>query len=49
MAILGLLHGMEIIDLGPHGWLYLMALLIFVGGVLLWYLPERVWGKYRKS
>ena len=40
------LHGLRIFWLGTHGWLLLALVLVFVGGGLLWYLPERVFGKY---
>jgi hypothetical protein len=46
MAVVVLVHGFRILWLGPHGWLWLGLSLIVVGGGLLWYLPERVWGKY---
>ncbi len=46
MAAVVLLHGLEILWLGPDGWLWLGLTLIVVGGGLLWYLPERLWGKY---
>ena len=45
MAIATLLHGFEILWLGPNGWLWLGLTLLVVGGGLLWYLPERLWGK----
>jgi hypothetical protein len=46
MAAATLLHGFEILWLGPNGWVWLGASLIVVGGGLLWFLPERLWGKY---
>lgn len=46
MAIAVLMHGFEILWLGPNGWLWLGGSLIVIGGGLLWYLPERLWGKY---
>jgi hypothetical protein len=48
MAVTTLLHGFEILWLGPNGWLWLGLTLVFVGGGLLWYLPERVLGKYAR-
>jgi hypothetical protein len=48
MAGASLLHGLGILWLGPRGWLWL-GLTIVVGGFgLLWYLPERLWGKYAR-
>jgi hypothetical protein len=46
MAAATLLHGFEILWLGPNGWLWLGLTLVVVGGGILWYLPERLWGKY---
>jgi hypothetical protein len=46
MAVITFLHGFEIVWLGPSGWLWLGGSLIAIGGGLLWYLPERLWGKY---
>ena len=46
MAAATLLHGFEFLWLGPNGWLWLGLTLVVVGGGLLWYLPERLWGKY---
>jgi hypothetical protein len=46
MAVITFLHGFEIVWLGPNGWLWLAGALIAIGGGLLWYLPERLWGKY---
>jgi hypothetical protein len=46
MAAATLGHGFRVLWLGAHGWLWLATVLIFVGGGLLWYLPERVFGKY---
>ena len=46
MAAVVLLHGFEILWLGPNGWLWLGLTLFVVGWGLLWYLPERLWGKY---
>lgn len=48
MAGLTLLHGFEVLWLGANGWWWLGFTLVFVGGVLLWYLPERIWGKYAR-
>lgn len=48
MAVAVVLHGLGIVWLGPNGWIWLGLTLIVVGGGLLWYLPERVWGKYAR-
>lgn len=47
MAILGTLHGFEVIWLGQNGWMYLAMSLVVIGAGVLWYLPEKIWGKYR--
>lgn len=46
MAIMVVLHGQKIIWLGPNGWLWIGITLVVVGWGVLWYLPERVWGKF---
>lgn len=46
MAVAVLMHGLEVVWLGPNGWWWLGGSLVAVGGGLLWYLPERLWGKY---
>lgn len=48
MAIIVPLHGSGLVSLGPHGWWWLGLVLIAVGGGLLWYVPERVWGRYSR-
>jgi hypothetical protein len=48
MAVAVLLHGFGFLWLGPNGWLWLGLTLVVVGGALLWYLPERLWGKYAR-
>ncbi len=45
MAVVALLHGFEIVWLGEDGWRWL-GIMIGVGGCGLWYLPERICGKY---
>ncbi len=45
MAVVALLHGFEIVSLGEDGWRWL-GIVIGAGGWGLWYLPERLWGKY---
>lgn len=47
MAMVGLLHGFNVIWLGNNGWMYLAVSLVVIGWGALWYLPERIWGKYR--
>jgi hypothetical protein len=46
MAVAVLMHGFRIFWLGSNGWLWLGGSLIVIGGGLLWFLPERLWGKY---
>lgn len=46
MAVLTALHGFEVLWLGVNGWWWLGFTLVFVGGGLLWYLPERMWGRF---
>jgi len=48
MAAAVLLHGFGILWLGPNGWMWLGLTLVVGGGGLLWYLPERLWGKYAR-
>lgn len=48
MAGATILHGFDIISLGPDGWIWLGLTLVVVGAGLLWYLPERIWGKYTR-
>lgn len=45
LAAFSLLHGLEIVPLGAHGWRWL-GLTLVAGTVILGCLPERVWGKY---
>ena len=46
MAVLSLLYGARVLPLGPHGWHFIGTALV-VGGVLLYVVPERIWGRYR--
>lgn len=46
MAMFALLHGMEVVSLGNHGWLWLGVVFIAGGYGLLWKLPEYLWGRY---
>ncbi len=48
MAMIVALHGLGVLWLGPNGWWWLGLTLVVVGGGLLWYLPERLWGRYFK-
>ncbi len=45
MAALALLVGLEIVSLGGRGWAWIGGATL-AGAVLLYYAPERVWGKY---
>lgn len=47
LAVVAALHGFKIIRLGTSGWLWL-GLMIVAGGGILWFLTERVWGKFLK-
>lgn len=46
LAAAPLLHGLGILPLGPHGWLWIGAALVTCTP-LLTVLPERIWGKTR--
>ena len=48
MALAALLHGLEMVWLGPEGWRWL-GITVAVGGLALWRLPELVWGRYAGS
>lgn len=45
MAALSLLHGTSLIPLGPRGW-EIVGYGTLIGAIVLWYGPERIWGKY---
>ena len=45
MAIVVGLDGFEVVYLGPEGWTWL-GITIGAGGFLLWWAPERAWGKF---
>jgi hypothetical protein len=47
MAVVVVLHGYNVIPLGLNGWWWLFAA-ITAGGGSLWYLPERLWGRYAR-
>jgi len=46
MAIVTALYGSGHMPLGPSGWLWLGVTLVVGAGGLLWYLPERIFGRY---
>lgn len=41
------LHGFGILWLGPNGWIWLGAAIV-AGSAILWWLPERIWGKFAR-
>lgn len=45
LAVASLLHGLGVVPLGRHGWRGI-GITLLVGGIILNYLPERIWGKY---
>ena len=45
LAIVTVLHGLQIVWLGAYGWLGL-GLAIVAGGGALWFVTEKVWGKF---
>ncbi len=47
-AAASLSYGLRLLPLGPHGWLYLGAVLL-AGGGLLGFVPEWLWGRYRPA
>lgn len=47
LAIVTSLHGFKVIWLGASGWWWL-SLMIVAGGGALWFITERVWGKFFK-
>jgi hypothetical protein len=46
MAGVSVLHGLQVLSLGPDGWSHIGTVLL-VGGVLLCLVPEWIWGRYR--
>ena len=46
MAIVSVLHGSRLLWLGPNGWTWLGFAIVGGGFGLLWFLPERIWGKF---
>ena len=45
LAVLSLLHGLDVLYLGNNGW-EVLGILTMVGGAFLWYVPELLFGKY---
>jgi len=48
MAVVSLLHGLDLLPLGPRGW-ERMGLALLVGTPILYVLPEWLWGRYRRA
>lgn len=44
-AAVALTHGMGLLPLGSHGWIWI-GVAVLVCGCILNFLPERLWGKY---
>ena len=49
MALVGFLHGYQIIWFGPNGWIWLIIALFVIGWGVLWLLIEKVWGTYKQT
>jgi hypothetical protein len=47
MAVVTAAHGAGMLLLGRHGWLWI-GMAIAVGAVVLWFVPERLFGKFLK-
>ena len=47
MAAVAVLYGLSVAPLGPRGW-NTIALVTLVGGIALYYLPELIFGRYRR-
>ena len=47
LAALSVLHGIDIVPLGSQGWSWI-GLATLVGAIALYYLPERLLGKYAR-
>ncbi|HBP87811.1 MAG TPA: hypothetical protein PKK23_14670 [Nitrospirales bacterium] len=45
LAIVMVLHGFQIVDLGANGWMWL-GLALIGGTGFLWIVTERIWGKF---
>lgn len=48
MAAVSLLHGLQVMPLGPNGWSYI-GIVLLVGATLLCVVPEWLWGRYRSE
>ncbi len=48
VALAALSYGLGILHLGRKGW-NLLGLIALIGTIALWFLPEMLWGKYRKA
>jgi len=44
-AAAALSFGLGLLPLGPRGWIWI-GMAVIVGGCILCFLPERLWGKY---
>jgi len=47
MALVALSYGIGVLHLGGNEW-NLLGLIALIGTIVLWYLPEMFWGKYRQ-
>ncbi len=45
LSALSLLHGTQTLPLGPDGW-WLLGKSFGIGAGILYFLPERIWGRY---
>ena len=48
MAGVSLAFGLQFLPLGPNGWQHILAALL-VGGVVFLFVPEWLWGRYRRT
>ncbi len=48
LAVVALLHGLDVFPLGSNGWRAMLAALV-IGGACLTYVPEWLFGRYRTS
>ena len=48
LALAVLLHGTGLVSLGPGGW-NTLGIIFLVGAVVLIFVPEWIWGKYRRN
>ncbi len=47
VAVLAVLYSLGLIPLGVHGW-NTISLITLIGGIALYYVPERLFGKYHR-